>query len=30
MTNAKTSLNRKISDNEKIFNNLAELKKFLI
>ena len=27
MTNAKTSLNRKISDNEKIFNNLAELKK---
>ena len=27
MTNAKTSLNRKISDNEKIFNNLAKLKK---
>ena len=27
MTNAKTSLNRKISDNEKIFNNLAEIKK---
>ena len=27
MTNAKTSLNRKIVDNEKIFNNLAELKK---
>ena len=27
MTNAKTSLNRKISDNEKTFNNLAELKK---
>ena len=27
MINAKTSLNRKISDNEKIFNNLAELKK---
>ncbi len=27
MTNAKTSLNRKISYNEKIFNNLAELKK---
>ena len=27
MTNAKTSLNRKISDNEKIFNKLAELKK---
>ena len=27
MTNAKTSLNRKISNNEKIFNNLAELKK---
>ena len=27
MTNAKTSLNRKISDNEKIFNNLAELKR---
>ena len=26
MTNAKTSLNRKISDNEKIFNNLAKLK----
>ena len=27
MTNAKTSLNRKIVDNEKIFNNFAELKK---
>ena len=27
MTNAKTSLNRKISDNEKNLNNLAELKK---